>query len=359
MRPRKDRPLRTPRLLPVLAALGLGAATGVPGSEPAAGIPPRRVKLDMPNSTLGKVAPALAKQAGIPFTYPDAAAGETADGLFNGKPFWDALELLADQTGNRIALQDSGRRIALVPRGRSREVSSVHGPFRVVARQVVGRYLLDDSLVIHEVQLDAHWEPRFPVFRIDTQPTVTKATDDRGTDLTPHAGSGKAHPTGAVHPATVRLGGLTRDARQVGLLRGYFTVTASEKMLTFRFDDPTAKGAKAEPREKVEAVLKGFEKDEDTWVADLDLTYPPTIPEFESFEATAWTTANRVRLVSPDGKTFAPASQAVNALGRVVSATYYFKPDAAVGKGWRLEYDVASPPVEFRVPFELKDIPLP
>ena len=113
-----------------------------------------------------------------------AASGETCDGIFNGKPFWFALEMVASQTGNRIALGDNGRRIALEPRGKSIEISSVHGAFRTVAKQVVGRFPLETGMASHEVQLDVHWEPRFPVFRLDSSPKIaavvsaTKVSDN-------------------------------------------------------------------------------------------------------------------------------------------------------------------------------------
>jgi hypothetical protein len=168
-----------------------------------------------------------------------------------------------------------------------------------------------------------------------------------------------------MHTAVIRLSGAAREATEIAALAGKFRVTASEKMLSFRFDKLAAKAPTAAPtRDKVEAVLSGFAKDEDTWTAEIELTYPPEIPEFESFET--WAAGNRIRLVAPDGsKTFEPTSYAVNAVGRKVAGTYYFKEDAAKGlanpaaKGWSLVYEAPSTPVEFTVPFELKDIPLP
>ena len=356
---------RRPPAASLLLILGIAAAAAADGPEMFS-VPPRRVTLDLPNSTLDAVAAALGKKAGVPVEYPPAAAKEACDGIYTDLPFWDALERAADQTGNRIAPRDGGRKIALVPRGKSRAVSAVAGPFRVVADRVTARSALDDGTTTYEVGLTTHWEPRFPVFRIDAEPTVTIATDDRGAALTANGGRAKTNPGGAAtHAATVRLAGLTRESRKIAVLQGNFTVTASGKMLSFTFPDLAAKLPAALPeQEKVAAALRRFAKDEDTWEVEIDLTYPPTIPVFESFET--WTTENRARLVAPDGtKSFAPDSHAVNAAGRKVAATYYFKEDAAKGltnpaaKGWKLVYEAPSPPVEFRVPFELKDIPLP
>lgn len=149
------------------------------------------------------------------------------------------------------------------------------------------------------------------------------------------------------------------------MLKGHFAVVASEKLLTFRFTDLAAKPPVALPtQEQITATLTRFARDEGTWEAEVELLYPPTIPEFESFEA--WAAGNRVRLVSPDGtKVFAPDSRNVTAAGRRVVGTYYFKEDRAkgltgpAGKGWSLVVEAPSPPVAFTVPFELKDVPLP
>jgi hypothetical protein len=352
-------------LLAVTASVGSRPPLAGADPPPRPAVPPRAVTLELTNSTLRDVVAALTRQTGLPVTYPDAAADQPCDAVFHGKPFWDALELVADQTGQRVGLKDDGRAVTLVPRGKSREVSSVAGPFRVVARQVVGRYLLDEGAVAHEVRLDVHWEPRFPVFRIDGTPTITGADDDRGTALTPQPGGSRSQPPGYAHAATVRLGGITREAKRIGVLKGHFTVVASEKWLTFRFPDLAAKPPVALPaQERVTAALRRFGRDEETWEAEVELTYPPTIPEFESFEA--WAAGNRVRLVSPDGtKLFPPDSRNVSAAGRRVVGTYYFKEDRAkglvnpAGKGWSLVVEAPATPAEFKVPFELRDVPLP
>ena len=82
--------------------------------------------------------------------------------------------------------------------------------------------------------------------------------------------------------------------------------------------------------------------------------------------AKRWAAGNRLRLISPDSsKAFEPSSYAVNSLRRKVSGTYYFKEDPVKGpvnpaaRGWSLVYEAPSTPVEFTVPFAVKDVPLP
>jgi len=351
------------RFTPLLL-LAFVPALAADDDEETFAIPPRTVTLEMPNSTLGKVAPAVGR-AGFPFTIPAEAAGQTCDGLFNAKPYWFALEMIASQTGQRIVLGDRGRKIALEPRGKAYEVSSVHGAFRVVVRQVVGRFLLDAGAASHDVHLDVHWEPRFPVFRLDSSPKITKATDDHGVVLAPGSAGSRSQPTGCLHSSTVRLGGITRESKKIARLEGQFTVTASATMLAFEFDDLT-KGKTAltaAAKEKVEATLKSVEKDEQTWEFRIELNYPPNLPRFESFES--WTHENKLRLVSPNKASFTPDDSEVLTQESRVVTVYRFKEDAKRGlvnpaaKGWKLTYEAPSPPLEFAVPFELRDIPLP
>jgi hypothetical protein len=353
----------------LLAALTLIGSTAVaPAAEPEKSpIAPRTVTLTQPG-TVAEAAGELGKQAGIPVTVDPKLAAAKATAKFNKVPFWTALEALARQTDARIAVHDGGRRIALEPRGNSREASSVFGPFRTVARQVLIKFDLESGQIAYSVQLDAHWEPRFPVFRITSAPQVTKATDDRGTDLTPTAAKAFTQPTGAAHALEpVRLGGLTRDSRAITVLSGSYTVTAAEKMLAFRFDDLAGKlPAAAAPQEGVTATLRGITKDETTWVVEVELNYPPGQPHFESFEEAAWLTQNRLQLVPPGGgKAFAPDDHQILETGRRVVAVYRFKEDPGKGlanpkaKGWSLVYETPSPLVEFPVRFELTDIPLP
>lgn len=365
------------RLSVVIILAPFAAALAADAAKPPPTIPAKLVVLNDPNSKLGRVLAGVTKQTGIAVVYPDSAKDETADGIFTGKPFWEALEAVANQTGHRIALHENGRKVALETRGKSREVSAVSGPFRVVARQVIVRYNLELGQAVYEAHLDAHWEPRFPVFRIDAHPTITKAADDAGKPLTAPAVMVRVHPGGFVHPMTVRIGGLTRAARKVAVLAGDFGVTAAPEMLPFRFADLTAKGAGVLPsavavryKDQVAASLKrfAFDKDTNTWEAEVEATYPAGMPHFDSFESEWWLSENRLRLLAPNnGPAYLPESPEFDVRdgGRRVVAVYRFKADALKGlsaaalNGWALEYVTPAPLVEFRVPFELKDIPLP
>ncbi|MBY0512387.1 MAG: hypothetical protein K2P78_00560, partial [Gemmataceae bacterium] len=204
-------------------------------------IPPRLVSLER-DATLNQAAADIAKQTGFRVSVDPSLGPKMVTPLRTKASFWTALDELARQSGGRVVPHDGGTRIVIEPRGKSRESASVAGPFRTVSRQVLSRFDLDSGTAFYAVQLDAHWEPRFPVFRISTAPQVTKAVDDRGTVLTATAAKAFTQPSGSLHALeAVRITGLTRESRSIAVLAGTYTVTAGEKMLAFRFDDLSAK----------------------------------------------------------------------------------------------------------------------
>jgi hypothetical protein len=350
--------------LVVMAGLVSVARAAEPTPLPIA---PRLVTLER-SGTLSQAAADVARQTGFRVTVEPSLGPKVIAARQTKVSFWTTMELLAKQADGRIVLHDGGGRIDIAPRGNSRESSSVAGPFRTVSRQVLSRFDLDSGVTSYAVQLDAHWEPRFPVFRISSAPQITKAVDDKGTSLTASAAKAFTQPTGWLHSMEgVRLSGLTRESRSIDALAGSYTVTASEKMLAYRFDDLTAKTPTGLPGQLgVTASLRRFEKDEAVWEAEVELTYPADQPRFESFEEGAWLSQNRMQLIPPGGgKAFVPDDHQILEAGRRVVVVYRFKEDAAKGltfpkgKGWSIVYETPAPLVEFNVPFELKDIPLP
>jgi hypothetical protein len=234
----------------------------------------------------------------------------------------------------------------------------------VATRGVTARVDLETGHTTYDLALDLNWEPRFPVFRVDSQPRLTAAKDDLGHALVVASPPVKSQVSGFQHTTSVRLDGLTRKSGRIAVLAGTFTVTASPKMLTFTFDDLAGRLPAARQHEGVTVKLTRFAKEEDRWEAEFDLAYPPGQPEFESFES--WASGNVLRLVSPGkGEVFTPDNFDLTENSQRARATYRFRsaggkgPNLADRKGWRLVYETPAPLVEFPVRFELKDIPLP
>lgn len=344
--------------LPFLFLAGLAPAQPSGGAT----IAPTAFTFKKAGAPLGEVGAELSKSpAGVAVRVEPQLLKAKLAASVDAAPFWEALETAADRANARLSVREGGRAVTLEPRPGRREISAVSGPFRVVPRAVTGRLLLDSGASFHEVQLDVHWEPRMPVYRIDSQPRVTKAQDDRGTALRAEAGTSRHYPAAALTDLRVRVDGLTRDSRQIATLAGEFRATASPKLLTIPFQNLAAK-SETRAADGVKAVLKSFKLVGGMWEAELELTYPENQPAWESFEEQKWLRDNRLRLVAPDATPYEPDNDDVTASGRVVTAVYRYKllqRQNPLAKGWSLVAETPAPLVEVTVPFTLKDIPLP
>ena len=298
----------------------------------------------------------FAKQAGIAIDR-SAVPASAKIAMQIELPFWQALQKVADGTGQRVIIEGKGDRIVLVKNDTfARPKPSITGPFRVAVKSVTAKSDFDAGRTSYDVQLELSWEPRIAVFR-------TYALSASASDLKATSDVAKASVFGSRQPLVVRFAGIDRTTGLWKSLSGSVTVTAAEKMLRVSFDDLAAK----QPTKTIETVsvtLAKWEKIDDLWEARVEMTYPPGMPAFESFEAECWLRDNACRLVSPDrSKSFEAKDQLVRVTPTGAVIDYRFPEDKAKGllpgKGWRLEVDTPSPLLEFAVPFELKNIPLP
>ena len=351
----------------LLAFLALGALAALPAAEPARPLAPTAVTWEKSAAFLGEVPGAFPKHTGAELSVAPGVLKAKLEAKFKNEPFWSALQTVADATGTRIALSSGGRKAELVPRGKSRESAATSGAFRIVSQQVVGRSLLADGITTHEVQLLVHWEPRLRVYRIDTTPSISKVTDVPGSKIVAEAGSTRVLPTDATSEMKVKLTGLTRDSEKITALAGVFSVTAADKLLEFAFEAPGGKLPTQQTQDRVTAALKRVQKRDDTWEVAVEVTYPEGQPVFESFQGEWWLRDNRLTVRSPQGKSFVIDDYEIPTPDnpRPLVVVHRFKEDAAKGlgnptaKGWSIVYETPSPLTEVKVPFELKDIPLP
>jgi hypothetical protein len=349
----------------LISVLWLASSYHLAADPPTTTIPPACVTLASDdNATLADVLMAIEKQTGLKVNPGPADLSQPIQ-LRNvaDRPFWEVLDELAAATNTRAVVGQQGREIGLGPPTGMRPIVSSDGPFRIVAKTMAARTDLDSGRTSYDLVLDIHWEPRFPVFRIDSQPRITAGQDDLGQALSSTAVSVKSQVTGFSHTTAVRLEGLTRRSGSIAVLAGAFQVTASPRMLSVRFDNLAATPVERRV-EGVTVRLVRFARVDDRWEAEFDLTYPPGQPEFESFET--WATGNTLRLVAPGaGRVFTPDNFDLIESSQRVRATYRFQIGERKGltitdiQGWQLIYDTPAPLVEFPVRFELKDIPLP
>lgn len=333
-----------------LIALLLIASAGTAG-------PPATATVTLPPAaaTLGEALASIQAQTGLTLTTtldPKLPLKlERRDG-----PLWPLLTEVAKASGGRLTVTQKGRAVVIdegVP-----GPASIDGAFRVAVKQVACRRDFDTGRSVTEVALDIHWEPRLPVFRIDSEPRVTVTTDADPKPRAPTANAGKTAVSGALFTTVVRLDGVPRAATKL-TLAGKFTVTAAAKMLQFRVAD-TSKPTTL-TQEGVTFTLPTPRKIQDRWDVPVELVYPPSKVEFESFEAGVWLSRNRLQLIDPAGKPLDPINEDFREAAGKANLVYRFPaakvPDGRAG--WSLVYETPSPLVEFDVAFTLSNIPLP
>jgi len=318
-------------------------------------------------ATATEVATAIREQTGIAVDVSGVDPAKKVDVRFDKTPFWNAVEKLAADTGCRVAVSRGGRDIALVPRtaGVSVPPSSVDGPFRVVLKEVVARREYDTGRTTYRLQLEAHWEPRFPVYLIDGEPTVTRATAD-GKAVTADAPTGRVAATGFAHPLTITLRDVPRSAKKLDELTGSFDVIAAHQLLPFAFDDLTANQPVAKEQAGVTVTLKPVRHPAGRVEFQFELKYPAGHPAMESFEE-VWAASNRFRVTDPTGRrNVEPTDYSTDSRGNVVLGSYAFAgangrpgPLPADLKRWKAVYETPSPLRKQTIPFRLDGIDLP
>ena len=350
--------------LPIVLAMMLGISGFDRPLFAQPTIAPKVVTLTRTQAPVGEILREITTQTGLSVELVTGNPKLAIDIQFDRVPFWTALENIATKSGSRITLGNDGRRVTLTAPPILRSISAVDGPFRVVVTHVTSRTDFETGTAITEVTLDCHWEPRLPVFRIDSEPTITTVTDDRGTKLTASPNKAKVPPRGSHYTTILRIPNVPRSATKLTQLSGSFQVTAAEKMLSFRFTDLLTVTPQTQDQSGVKVTLLPIKKVTGRWDVPLELTYPPTKIEFESYESALWLTENRLQLVNPTGQTYAPINENTRESPTKAFVTYRY-PDTAKGpplgdrKGWSVLYDTPSPLVEFLVNFDLRDVTLP
>ena len=343
-------------MLRALAALLLIASAATAGQPQTATVtlPPAAV-------TLGEALASIQAQTGLTLTTtfdPKSPLKlERRDGAL-----WPLLTEVAKASGGRLAVASKGRAV-VVEKGVP-PPASIDGAFRVAVKQVVCRRDFDTGRSVTEVTLEVHWEPRLPVFRIDTEPRGTFGAEEMTPSVGKSAVSGSAFTSVVRLPAIPRsVGGQSASGRIHAVdsfsLTSKFTVTAAAKMLQFRVGD-TSKPTTL-TQEGVTFTLQPPRKIQDRWDVPVELVYPPSKVEFESFEAGVWLSRNRLQLIDPAGKPLDPINEDFREAAGKANLVYRFPAGKvpADRTGWSLLYETPSPLVEFDVAFTLSNIPLP
>lgn len=303
-------------------------------------------------SDLRAAGPVLMTLSGTPTTITGFAPGTRLPVAVEAS-YWDAASELARLFGGRVTVRSGGQEVQVTTGVPS--PSSVSGAFRTSVTSVTSRRDFDSGRSVTDVAIALHWESRIPVVRVDAEPTLTGVATDLGAEPVPVSGRARVAARDSEHLAVVRLAGVPRDAKRLTRLEGEFRVTAAPRLLSVNV--PTF--GVAVVRDGVTVTLGAPQPRGGRVEAVLTLQFPPTDVVFESFEAGTRLSRTRLELVSPTGERFKPVSfddeESPNA-ARVIT---HFDAALPVGPGWAAVVTTPAPLQEYRVRFDLRDVPLP
>ena len=335
-------------------ALTILAAGGGSDAKPTPPVAAKTVTLKS-SGTLAELSAELTKQTGLAFDLSGVDDKTTVNANFSTAPAWTAVEALADQANCFVSVAGNKVKWTKRPTGVGKVPSGVDGPFRVVLKKVVARKDPELADTDCEVHLEVQWEPRFPVYLIDTEPKATATTDKL--KLTPDAASVRVIPTGFTHAAVVRLKNVPRQAKQLEELTCSFRVVAAEKLLAVEFKDLTGDKPVSQTTDGVTVTLDPVKRFDKRAEFRVGCEYPAGQPEFESFQL--WHASNTFRLYPPNdpaGRTTTDVELSEGGRRPWTQHSFAQLPEL---KGWRAVYETPGPMSEQTVTVTLRGIPLP
>lgn len=300
------------------------------------------------------------------FFYQDAEVGDREfDFNAEGKDFWEFMDGIMDDASLTTYGYAPEPGMALMTRAetevpRKDRISTISGPFRVEATEVIAqRSIRNSSNRRMEITLNLAWEPRLRPIVVEMPYSGISVKDQNGESIVT---SGMGQPTVEVGEDTsaefqLPLELPPRSATEIGELSGSFNLLVPGRTETFEFTN-LDKGERVEQRSSgVTVVLDRVRKNGDVWEIRVLLRFADAEGALQSHRN--WVYNNPVRLIGADGKELEPDSQEiVRRTEEEVGMGYYF--DLPNGPaGYKLTYKTPTMIMALPVTFTLRGIPLP
>ncbi|MBA2225214.1 MAG: hypothetical protein WHU94_08175 [Thermogemmata sp.] len=351
-------------------AIVFGLACGLAGvllpllpASPSPDIPPATVVSWSPSpSPLRQVVSAWAQKGGLQVEVAPPLAELPVSLSLENVPLWEALERTARQVRGQWNVSADGKSLRLLPKGEGQTIAASAGPFRIVVQTVHARLQPSTAHAVCDLDLLVHWEPRYPVYRIDASPSITMAQDERGQSLAAESSRSRQYPPAAASEMFVRLTGVRRQAQRIACLEGVFRVTLAERLLTLRWDTPPREKMVTQTAGPLIFTWKSLRRNPtlQVWEVELEGEYPADHPRFDSYEESKWLRDVQIQWRTAAGRIVRPQGEEIYASGRKVQVACQF-PQAIdpLAAGGSLLLTVPAPLREVRIPFRLENIPLP
>ena len=281
-----------------MLALTILTTGGVTAADKPAPVAAKTVSIKA-DGTLADAVAVITKQTGFAFDLTGVDEKARVNANFGDAPAWKVIEWVADQANCFARVAGSTVKLTRRPNGVGAVPSGIDGPFRVVLTKAIARRDPERADSEYELHLEVQWEPRFPVYLIDTEPKAMAVAGKQ--KLVADAVSVRVIPSGYTHPVVVRLKNVPREAKQLDELACTFRVVAAAKMLAVEFKELTGDKPVSQTVDGVKVTLDPVKAADKRVEFTVTAEYPDGHPEFESFQL--WHAGNPFRLYPPNDRT--------------------------------------------------------
>jgi hypothetical protein len=325
----------------------------------------------------------LQRQTGNPITDLREQAGAEAtnpslDLDIVDKPFFEALDLIAEKGGVSLNFYTADGTIGLMPGAAAaddkpdqigEEVKPAPkprvlyvGPFRVQLNLIASSRDLRTGLDRANAQFEVAWEPRLRPMLLALKSEEIKIIDDRDEEVAPEVSGESAsiilRPENPSSEMNLNMAAPDRAARVLKSLKVRADVTVPAGIRTFRFPKLTAENITSKQGD-MSVELESTEVDEAVWKVNVTLKMAGEGPAFESYRQGLFN--NRIWLQKPDGSRFELNGGFSNTAsdGGTLSFEYLFVDAPGKPADYGFVYETPSKILTIPLEFEFKDVPLP
>jgi hypothetical protein len=321
-------------------------------------------------SQSGNVISDLREQFGAEATNP------SLDLDIEKKPFFEALDLIAEKAGVTVNFFTGDGTIGLMAGGTASDGQSApknapappkplriySGPFRIVFKQFAISKDLQTGDGAANAQFEVAWEPRLRPMLLALRLEDLEIQDDQGkfigAAVMNEASSVVLRPENPAAELNINLDAPERAAKVLKSLKIKADVTLPAGVKTFRFPSLTAKSS-TQKQGDVSVTFDSAEADGETWQVRVTLHYPGEGPAFESYRQGLFN--NRVFLQKGDGAKHDNNGgfNQTSSDGGNLGFEYLFVDVPGKMADYGLVYETPSKVLTIPLEIDFKNVPLP
>ena len=247
--------------------------------------------------------------------YGEEATNPALDLDLTDRPFYEALDIVAEKAGVKITPYTGDGTIGLMNGGMMDAVATMparpkpmviySGPFRIELKQLAITRDFTLPAPTASAQFEVLWEPRLRPMLLGVKNEDLAITDDQGRAIAPQvqeeSGETALRAGNCAAEVNLALASPDRSATKLASLKVKGTVTVPSGMKMFKFPTLTARNV-SQKQGDITVTLENTEVDEQIWKVGLIVAYPGSGPEFASYRQGLFN--NRLWLQKPDGSRF-------------------------------------------------------